>query len=165
MASNRYLSWLSSEIVVRNTYHNQKETMAWVVTALYLPGIIVLGYYINKSGWEPCYIFLLLLPVFAISLAFVLLQFHLRSKAADTIIALMNVVSNLCNDPNYLRNKDREVEAYRAGKPWPKFIETEIEKAKGKGRPPYIKWLSDGVTFAAMVLATIVALVMAWPNS
>ena len=41
---NDYIKWLTLEIQVYTSYHNHKETMAWVITALYVPGIIYLGY-------------------------------------------------------------------------------------------------------------------------
>ena len=102
---DRYLTWLDSEITTERNYHNHKETMAWVATALYVPGIIALGYLIDikfKDVTITCWQYLLLFLIFA-SLAslvfiFVYRQFKLRSRSADEVNAFIELLNEVSKD-------------------------------------------------------------------
>jgi hypothetical protein len=49
---NYYVTWLQSEINTEHSYHNHKETMAWVVTALYVPEVVGLASVVRQfDGW------------------------------------------------------------------------------------------------------------------
>ena len=41
---------------------------------------------------------------------------------------------------------------------WPKFVDDEIEKFKGKGRTCEAKWGTDAVTYLAIVLVMGIAI-------
>ena len=97
--TDRYLQWLTAQIGPQTDYHNHKETMAWVATTFYIPGIIILGYQANKLlEWPLCWVVILFVFLFILAITFVAAQFYLRSKAADTVAALMKVVNDFCKD-------------------------------------------------------------------
>jgi hypothetical protein len=48
MDTNQIIQWLTSETNRNSDYHNHKETMAWLATALYLTGIITAGLSLNQ---------------------------------------------------------------------------------------------------------------------
>jgi len=124
---NEYARWLTSEIDSRERYHHHKETMAWVVTALYIPGIIILG--CNISG-EQCIVKAIIswLIVVAAYLLFCFLnmQFKMRWDAAEVDTVLRQRLiglyrgGNLPQCPNEwtIKNEDD----------WkPKFLTDDIE--------------------------------------
>ena len=88
---SEYAKWLAFEIDFNERYHNHKETMAWVATALYVSGIIVLGYKagdIFKSfGWAVGTTVLVLL-VACLIFCFVKMHFDMRWYAADAVHVL-----------------------------------------------------------------------------
>ncbi len=49
-SNNEYAKWLTSLLDFYGKYHHHKETMAWVITALYVPGVITLGLIVNERG-------------------------------------------------------------------------------------------------------------------
>ena len=79
LMSGRYYHWLVAEIEYNTTYHNHKEMMAWVASALYIPGVITLAFY--TKNW----LFVVLLALLVG--AFVYEQFRLRSHAATVSAA------------------------------------------------------------------------------
>ena len=127
-----YLPFLTTALQYQGSYHNHKETMAWVITALYVPGILALGFslsnqYQSLECWEISIIFGV---AFIIALTFVIKQLHLRSLAADTCLALTKLINK------YSKNPDRipSCTSFQNGKQWPQFIQDEIDRCKHKGR-------------------------------
>ncbi len=160
----RYLSWLTTALQNQSSYHNHKETMSWVVTALYVPGIIALGYIAEnklKDEFITCGQYLLVFLIFALlaSLVFIFVyrQFKLRSRAADIVDALIELVNEVSKDDGIVQswNENSEIEK---GKHWPQFIENKI--VPGKGRDLLTKLTTDGVCYAAIIISTIIALLL-----
>jgi len=166
----RYLHWLISELNVRNNYHHHKENMAWVITALFVPGIITLGFVLKDAGQTSCYIVLVQIVFAALVCAFVIRQFQLRSGAADTIAAIINIVNELCIDHKaYIDSLKLEAlkvkKPYNANKPWPIFIENEIAEAKHKGRTLSTMICTDVASIAAIIIATALSICLAYPTT
>ena len=170
---NRYLKWFIAERGYQEAYHTQKENMAWVATALYVPGIVTLGYITGKqilSENTPCWITGILTFVIVILLAsiscFVWKQFDLRLDASATNKALMKLVNDFCRLPEEkikeLINKT-EVEK---GNNWPEFVRVEIKNER-RGARSKITWIcTDVVSYVSILIATITALCLVWflPN-
>jgi len=155
MATDRYLQWLIAEIGFQTSYHNHKETMAWVATAFYIPGIIVLGFYTQKmlgitSCWRCLFVFVVFV-LFGIVAAFVYEQFRLRSHAADTVAALMKLVNDLSKDEDYQKSIQGKLEIKQKDL-WPEF------------RSITTKLFTDVTSYAAIVLATFIAIYLVCLN-
>lgn len=158
--ANRYYQWLISEIGVQSNYHNHKETMAWVATAFYIPGIIVLGYQapVVSAFWQCFVATLLFFGAACLVLIFVRTQFRLRQQAADIVMALMRLVNKFCKDAAF---KPTETDIAEEARFWPKFVQDEIDSVRGEGRPPTVTLSTDWVSYAAIVLATALAIALA----
>ena len=103
---SEYVKWLSFEIDLYGKYHNHKETMAWVATAFYVPGIILIGHYVGQlisPYWlkilflSPLISLLILLALYLVFI-FVNMQFNMRWEAADGVKALRQLWAELNND-------------------------------------------------------------------
>lgn len=163
--NDKYLQWLINELNVRNNYHHHKENMAWVVTALFVPGIIGLSHFVfgGYPEYRPWSIIFIVLMTICVAL-FVYKQFERRSDAADTIAVMINIVNKLCINDCYIQTLTQEkleVEPYDANKPWPKFIQQEKTKAKGKGRAKRTKIFTDYVIYITIVLSLTISLIIA----
>ncbi|HWP91807.1 MAG TPA: hypothetical protein VNN20_06385 [Thermodesulfobacteriota bacterium] len=106
-----YLPELNLEYQINGTYHNHKETMAWVATAFYLPTVIVFGY---KAGeiLHSCHS-KLLLPVFLsfifiLGFIFVNMQLRKRWDAANRITIIQQFRNLLISSPEKYKNKIKE---------------------------------------------------------
>ncbi|MFC1874339.1 hypothetical protein ACFLYX_03455 [Chloroflexota bacterium] len=140
--------------------------MAWVVTALFLPGIIGLGYIIHASPhkfacWQELIVVLVVLLFSIAVFTFVWKQFSLRSEAADEIIVMINLVNNLCRNGEYISGLETSAldikSPYIPGKPWPNFIQDELENARGKGRTRSTWQCTDFISYAAIILALLIS--------
>ena len=160
-ARDRYLSWLTSEITAQTNYHNHKETMAWVATALYITGVIVLarvvadGFLTNWPDWLIFLIFLIFLLALGIVLIFIWKQFDLRGTTADTVHALMHLTEELCNDTVNIAALNHTLVPDDL---WVQFIRERIEAVGGKGRSTITKLATDGVSYLAVITATVIAI-------
>ncbi|MFC1939117.1 hypothetical protein ACFLXO_00310 [Chloroflexota bacterium] len=150
--NERYLSWLVSEIGNETDYHDHKETMAWGATALYIPGIIVLAFQLPKN----CFTWWPFIVVFVLVMLFINRQFHLRAKSADTNDALRK----LLQDVYHGRDLQQENCSIAKGKHWPQFVEQEIEVMKGRGRSWKDFLCTDLVSYLAIIVATLIAIVI-----
>jgi len=145
----RYEEWLVSEIGFQTQYHNHKETMAWFATALFVPGIIVLALELHSNDLN---FWLVPIVAYFLVMLFVSWQFRMRSKSADTVVALRELFLNYRQD---ISDEERKIES---GKHWPIFVENRIKDKKGQGRSWLDNLLSDGVPYTAITLATYTAL-------
>ncbi len=131
---SEYAKWLTSSINQRQSYHNHKETMAWVITALYVPSIIYLGYIegqIWRGGWE--WVAGVFIPIVGYLVwVFVRMQFDMRWESADEIKILMRHFTRL-NSGEELPRVD-EWKTDREDDPWPHFVCREINELKEKYR-------------------------------
>ena len=137
---SEFAKWLTSAISQRQSYHNHKETMAWVITALYIPGIIYLGYMdgrIWRGGWE-CAIVVLMGFIFYAVLVFVKMQFDRRWEEAAVIRILMHRLAGL-NRGEELPQQD-EWRIYNEKDDWPHFVQKWVD-VKRKGKRNYKKFL------------------------
>lgn len=133
---NNYRQWLASMINNRQSYHNHKETMAWVITALYVPGIVYLGYIesqIRRGAWEVLVGVLIFLAWFCVW-KFVRMQFYMRWKEADIIAVLMQRLAKLNGGAKPPLPKEWTIEE-KINTPitlniWPKFIQCKIDQLK-----------------------------------
>ena len=105
MDETRIIQWLNTSIITQTSYHNHKETMAWVFTALYVPGILTLGSSLSDQSLECWATALIFRAPWLLSTAFVAKQLYLRSIAADTILALNQLVTSIVKIPKSYRKK------------------------------------------------------------
>ena len=161
-ANEKYLSWIIPQIQYYGTYHNHKETMAWVATAFYIPGIITLGYYVPDvpTCWLLLPIFLLFSILTTLTWCFVMMQFRNRWEAHFIVVGLMRVAANLCEKKE--SRPDGEEYKITCGERWPIFIAREIEVAKRQkaNTVDSDKMSTERVSYIAIILATLIALIL-----
>ena len=178
-----YAKWLSFEIDFYGKYHHHKEIMAWVITALYVPSIIYLGYR-GRAIWQsislewiaPVLIFFAGYFVFI----FTHMQFSNRWQAADAVIILMQRY----NDLNRGGKMPRQGEwRYKEDDHWPCFVRNGMKqlnrgerncwkafialvkmlswfwwkKCKGDDR-----WKTELPSYIFIIFATLFAMYLAW---
>ena len=125
---NDYIKWLDSGIQQQERYHNHKETMAWVITALYVPGIIYLGYSIHRALIPEWVVFGGMVFVSYLVGIFVKMQFDMRWEAADVIHVLMQRLAKLNGGTESLpANWEFKDEKNHV---WPKFIQDQVCELK-----------------------------------
>lgn len=158
---DRYLNWVLTQIQYYGTYHNHKETMAWVATALYIPSIITLS--VLSSKLASCWFFLvnlITIIIFAIIVVcFIHRQFRNRWIAHYYSVGFMLTASKLCKDKNYPNTKDCITEEKDR---FPKFIQNNINEAEDKKENNLVEDKRDmeWISYTAVILATLVALVI-----
>ena len=131
---NEYIQWLHSMISNRQSYHNHKETMAWVITALYVPGIITFASYIRileQPGWQIRSTILLIIVTYLV-FCFLKMQFDMRWESADTIRILMQRLARL-NEYGKLPGQD-EWKIDKETNSWPNFIQNKIDESRKSKR-------------------------------
>ncbi len=137
--------------------------MSWVATALYVPGIMALGYLVEKKFedaaitplWQ-CLLVFLIFALFALLVfMFVYRQFKLRSRAADVVAALIELLNEVSKDEKVVESWSTEI---KGNKVWPEFIENKV--VPGKGRNILTKLTTDGVCYAAIIFSTVIALLL-----
>jgi hypothetical protein len=154
MANNRvesYLTWMTTALQYQGEYHNHKETMAWVITALYVPSILTLGFSLSSKSLENWAIIIIFCIAFILTTAFVLKQLSLRSTAADTCLALTKLINEYCKNPDEFS----PCTTFINGKQWPQFIQSEIDRCKCKGRSRGTKLCTDVVLVIAILFSSV----------
>ena len=136
--------------------------MAWLATAFYIPLIIALGFRVPRASifWETLVEVISFILLACLVSAFVFTQFRLRQIAADEIVALTRLVNDFCKNADNPDFEPIDVEIVE-GRYWPGFVQKEINDAKGKGRLIFDKWGTDVVSYVAIGVSTIIALVLA----
>jgi len=124
-----YLEWVINERACWGQYHRHKETMAWVATALYIPGIIVLGYHVPDmtACWQYLVVFVVFALVACLILKFAKMQFNNHWDAHYIVAGLIRAASRLSSGKPPLDGSDLIV---GKDKRWPEFIEKEIKHAR-----------------------------------
>jgi len=92
MNTEQVINWLTSEAMRNTTYHNHKENMAWVATALYLTGSIAGGFTLNNTNDYLAIILFILISFGAFF--FVNWQFCKRWLAAAKVEALIRTIAS-----------------------------------------------------------------------
>ena len=91
--TNNYSSWLLKELEIWQSYHNHKETMAWVATAAFVTGIVYFGTLIaSDSKWQASLHTLLVIILFCLAFTFIKMQFERRWRAADIVHAMRRLL-------------------------------------------------------------------------
>ena len=171
-----YAKWLMFQIDHNGRYHNHKETMAWVITALYIPGIITIGY-LSRGLWYPTgqvIISILLLILGYLVFVFMKMQFDMRWYAADVVAVLMRRLAKLNSGDEPPSGDEWEIDEedkYRR----PKFMKCDMDKEEKRAVIAAFwdiflwrwgkvddRWKTELPSYIALVLATLVALVLMW---
>lgn len=173
--TDRYLGWLIQEIQLYESYHNHKETMAWVATAFYIPGIITFGYSVAQTNWFlSLLVSILIAIVFYPVVTFVNMQFRKRWEANDIQVGLMRLVAGLCSS-SVTPPSEPDI---KEGDHWPLFIQESINQSTRKRefwsavrdmtcfRLSTLddRWKTELPSYGLILIATIVALFLVWRN-
>jgi hypothetical protein len=162
----KYYQWLISEIGNQTSYHSHKETMAWSATALYVPGVIALGFFssANMANITACWrvglatsIILLLSVLVGV---FVYRQFELQLVAAKTVEALIKLVNDFCSLDSAGAQKVVAECQIEKDKIWPKFVQEKIDDATGRSFAT--KLFTNGASLLTIGLATLFAIILVW---
>lgn len=189
---DEYIKWLTSEIDSRERYHHHKETMAWVITALYIPGIIIFGDIVSgKQDIVKAIITLFIVVVICFLFCFLNMQFKMRWDAADVNTTLrrrlirlhygkeppsQNKWSIIAKDdwePKFLRDDIKALKDYMKKN---KKVERNFEGGwvafwklfkfwhwdNNDGKGVDGRWRTELPSYTAVVIATITALVLIW---
>lgn len=146
MNEDKLIDWLNSETIRNQIYHDHKENMAWVATAIYITGMIALGIQFNYIVDFNDKLIALILAVIATvsSLWFVYWQFDRRRIAHQRIKGLIQTVIHLSKKHFDL---DWTVENEHL---YPTFIQQYIKiKHRMKDDP----WQSAIISLSAMLVA------------
>ena len=177
------IDWIDKEINLENRYHNHKEIMAWTATAFFVPAVVLFCYtarpLIASSLIMRVVIAAIVVLLGIVAALFVNMQFEMRWKANDTIVALMRCRTRLTLDPGIIQTLPTHLSNISPKPYWPQFIEDEIERCADK-RPPtlFFKALADLLIFRwtnidarlrtemasylALFLATFAAIATLW---
>ncbi|MFQ6122150.1 MAG: hypothetical protein ACE5LA_03715 [Dehalococcoidales bacterium] len=176
---SEYAEWLASGMDHNAGYHNHKETMAWVVTALYVPGIIYLGYLegqvLRVLGVEILVILFMFLVAFPV-LIFVTMQFDMRWHAADAVQAFIERWADLNGGGELPRADEWKI---KEGEKWPYVVQRRIDELKArrsvmKGLESFgnlalldwkevdDRWKTELPLYCLIIIATLLAMFLAW---
>lgn len=182
----RYADWLKAEIELNDSYHNHKETMAWVATAFYLPAVLGLAY--GANGFELTRVLQIVLSVAlaflcVVVLRFLHMQFTMRWEAADIAVGLRRAMARVCDSTTRLSKEALELDSsdapnLEAYKGWPQFIRFEVKQEYDKSKPKRTYWnmalavcpckrcdprlKSEIPTYITIFFATVVAIILVW---
>ena len=172
---SEYAKWLTSQMDFQARYHHHKETMAWVATALYVPGIIYLGFIFKGSQNVVVSVFLLV--AVALFYIFVNMQFRMRWYAADVVAILMRRMAEFNRGAELPRSDEWAID--KEDDVWPHFVQQEINTLKemrkfGKAcialkdlvlfRLAKVdnRWKTELATYLAIFLATAFSIYLVW---
>jgi hypothetical protein len=107
---NNNISFLNSEIMRNQVYHNHKENMAWVATALYVSGSFILGLQLQGivCGWQKAIAIVIASVITGLAVYFVCWQFKNRRIAASRVKRLIEIAEDYLNNDK----KDDELARY-----------------------------------------------------
>ena len=131
-----YANWIQSEITRLSSYHDHKETMAWVATALYVPLIASAGIYLgplilsNTIKQIAFTVGALFLTIFI--WMFINMQFTYRWYTAGKVKGAMRALANLLAGKVKLddQNKEPVIKEEDLVETYPQFLYTEIKGFK-----------------------------------
>ncbi|MFA5064460.1 MAG: hypothetical protein WC566_03240 [Dehalococcoidia bacterium] len=163
-----YIEWVNNRISRDITYHNHKETMAWLATAFYIPSIMWLGYNIGDAGLSCAIrlvITIIILFAFIILLCcFIYTQLTERWRAAERIQMLTKI------ELDWLKSTDTaEIErlfqniSLAVDIAWPQSIAEELKRRYRQRYSACDTRLKTELTTYAMIIgATAVAISLVW---
>jgi hypothetical protein len=157
-------------LAIYDSYHNHKEAMAYLVTALFVGGAAAL--FVGNPFWQAygVFEFVLLLSFLLVTATtgflFVRRQLDLRRSAGDMFKACSRLATIWLSTPpeeGALQLVEREIDTklFR-GFAWPHALHAEMEKVK-KERGS--NWWASNLTYTALVssaLLVILRLFFAW---
>jgi len=176
----RHLTWINTEILKYNSYHDHKETMAWLATAFYVTGAITLG--VLLSNFQVCVrIFIAVGIAFAAYLFwfFVNMQFRNRWLASDFQLGLMKFAADLsCNSPTLTiplrpeftqdpkgRFPDHVWSYIRDSRPcFKEFWKREVWKGLCPCKQDEDRWKTEIPSYALIIVAATIAIVLLCVN-
>jgi hypothetical protein len=187
---NKVASFITSQIAYKTAYHNHKENMAWVATALYVPSIIVGSQACCKIHFHGCHwiiteliITVVMLLAACLIFKFVCTQFRLRWNAADDVEGLRRAHAYLCTVTKVSSAEWNEI---KCSNQWPPLIQSRINERKNEEERTWKKfgtalvnlfrckkiderckkvderWKTELSSYLIMLLATAVAIVLVW---
>lgn len=145
------INWINNEIMRNQVYHNHKENMAWVATAFYITGAIILGIHLNNCD-NKLIASIVALVVTGLAMWFVCWQFGKRQVAARRVKGLIKTAISLCKK-DYPNLKWYVKERYL----YPIFINDNID-SEHKQKDDL--WVSKIISLSAMVTAFIIFLLI-----
>lgn len=92
------MSFVNSEIMRNQVYHNHKENMAWVATSLYISGALIFGWNLNDIVFccQKAIVIIVALSITGLAFCFVCWQFNNRKIAASRVKELIDTAKKLC---------------------------------------------------------------------
>ncbi len=179
--ADRYAHWILSEIDNYERYHNHKEMMAWVATALYLPAIVSLGYIGSEIGGCSASavitaVVVLAAPIFSL---FINMQFRKRWFAADYVVGLKRVEYLIIRNLLRFRAHDQRIRKRKKCKgyeDWPHFIQRVIDRCRTNRNWKCAlrnfvllhwhrlddRWKTELPSYFMICAATVVTIVIVW---
>ena len=154
MSNKAYFEWLLNEISLQNSYHNHKETMAWLLTSIYVPSILTLGFSLSLHNINDCWRILIFVLAAVLAETFVIRQLWLRSIAADTHRALTKLLNDFCKNADSFSSLNI---GFEDNKQFPNFIQDQIENNKCKGRNWIDRLCTDTMLCLAILLSSLFA--------
>lgn len=175
-----YIEWLNSQIVKDTSYHDHKETMAWVATALYLPGIIGLGNIIGTTNLiclRVVFTVIIILSCTILLRLFINMQFVQRWNAAERIQIYSEFIVRLLSGKLKLE-EDARTMVMVDDVAYPKIIADNINNRLAsrcfwnaflillslQWRELDDRWKTELSSYAIVILATIVSIILIWCN-
>jgi hypothetical protein len=139
------------------TYHNHKEQMAYVATALYLTGASALFFQKPPPGMHTLSYQCLILPLVMVfsgaAFTFVKWQLNLRTIATDIVAACdLLRLRWFYNPPQNLGQEDFSLREYKKSIYMPKFLYDEMPKVPTKKTTFLPTFLSFGTIASAFVI-------------
>lgn len=172
-----HLQWVTSEIQGFESYHNHKETMAWVATAFYITGVITFGF---TLAYSPIPLFVNILASFGVLVTFFLagvfinMQFRMRWKASDIQIGLTHYASRLCCNlevppeeplftqkdtfPDHVWQFIKQEQENRCRMSYRKAVITLFRRPHTLDE----RWRTELPSYILMILATVTSIISLW---
>ena len=153
MSMNNTIHWINNEIMRNTVYHNHKENMAWVATALYISGALTLGWHLKDivNCSEKVVASLVALAVTGLAVWFVCWQFGKRNIAARRVKGLIQTAIDLCK-----KDYPRLRWCVEKGYLYPIFINENIEAEQpqkdDQGTSKTISLLAMGIAFTVFLI-------------
>lgn len=164
----RYLEVLENEISSTKTYHNHKESMAWVATALYIPGILSLSSKLNSDNCLLDVLFAAIILSFGVLVfLFIEQQMNAAEESHYEILGYQRLRwllitgridgLQLSTEPRIAQSKQDPTTEKLSGVMAPQIVHQMIDESR-TSEAPRRKLFSD-VSLAAVLLSTILAII------
>ena len=155
---NNTISWLNDETMRNTVYHNHKENMAWVATALYLTGAFTLGWHLKDiaDSCEKTIASLAALSITGLAVWFVCWQFKKRRFASYRCRGLIQATVDLCKED--YKELDWVVQNNHL---YPNFISKYISSySEQAAKAKEDQWKSEAISLLAIGIAFIIFIIL-----